>query len=337
MKIFVAMPAGFVRDTFMTEENVALLESLGEVTWSQSEKNLTAEQLRDALVDVDILVCGWGTKTLTEEVLAKANKLKLVAYTAGSVATIVTDEMYAKGIRIVGGNEAFAESVAEGTMAHILASQRHFSEFDCRVIQGGWKAADTKAESLLGKTVGVVGYGAIARYLLGMLKPFKVKIKLFSNHTTEEQAAAMGVQKADLEEIFSTCDIVSLHCAKSAANYHLVSDELLSKMRPGALLVNTSRGDVIDEEALIRHLEAGHIRASLDVYEVEPPTEDSPLRKLGHQVNLQPHLGGPTIDYRPAAARLVFDDIKRFQNGEELQNEILPWRAAMMTQGKIRK
>lgn len=331
MKIFVEMPVGLETDTFMTQENIDLLESLGEVTWNKLDRHLTPEELRDALVDVDVLVCGWRVKTLTAEVLEKANKLKLVAYAAGTVSNVVTDEMYAKGIRIVGGNEAFAESVAEGTMAHILASQRHFSEYECRAIEGGWKSAATRTECLLGKTVGVIGYGAISRYLLGMLKPFKVKVKLFSNHTTPEQAAAMGVQKADLEEIFSTCDIVSLHCAKNAANFHLVSDELLSKMRPNALLVNTSRGNVIDEEALIRHLETGHIRASLDVYEAEPLPMDSPLRQMGHRVNLQPHLGGPTIDYRPAAARLVIDDIQRYQNGEELQNEILPWRAAMMT------
>lgn len=335
MKIFVEMPAGPETDTFMNQENIDLLESLGEVVWNKSNKHLTVEELRDALEDVDVLVCSWRVKTLTEEVLAKANKLKLVAYTAGSVAAVVTDEMYAKGIRIVGGNNAFAESVAEGTMTHILASLRQFSKYDCRNIEGGWKSASTMTEGLLGKTVGIVGYGAIARYLLGMLKPFKVKIKLYSKHTTPEQAAAMGVQKADLDEIFSTCDVVTLHCAKNAANYHLINDELLSKMRPNALLVNTSRGDVIDEEALVRHLESGHIRASLDVYEAgEPLPMDHPLRQMGYRVILQPHLGGPTIDYRPAAARLVIDDIKRFQNGEELQNEILPWRAAMMTQSK---
>ena len=144
-------------------------------------------------------------------VLEKANKLKLVAYVCGSVANIVTDEMYAKGVRIVSGNEAFAISVAEGTMAHILASQRHFYEYDCRAIEGGWKTSATATMSLLGKTVGIVGLGSIAKYLLTMLKPFNVKVKLNSNHTTAEKAAEMGVQKADLEEIFSTCDIVSVH------------------------------------------------------------------------------------------------------------------------------
>lgn len=333
MKIYVSMPRGQTTDSFFTKENIELLESLGEVTWNQeqSERRISPEALRDALEGVDVLFCSWGCPPLTAEILEKADKLKLVCYTAGSVGKLVTDEMYDKGIRVVGGNEAFAISVAEGTMTHILASQRSFGEFECRNIPGGWKTASTSTKSLLGKTVGIVGYGAISRHLLTMLKPFKVKIKLFSNHTTQEQAAALGVQKADLEEIFSTCDIVSLHCAKSEKNHHLVNDALLSIMKQDALLVNTSRGDVIDEEALVRHIKSGHIRASLDVYEHEPLPADHPLRDLGWRVNLQPHLGGPTMDYRYAAARLVIDDLKRFQNGEPLENEILPWRAQMMT------
>ncbi len=331
MKIFVEMPAIFETETFWTQENIDLLESLGEVTWNKLDRHMTPEELRDALVDVDVLVCGWRVPKLTAEVLEKANKLKLVAYTAGSVVPVVTDEMYAKGIRIVGGNEGFAISVAEGAMAHILASQRRFYEYDCRVIEGGWKSRTTSTKSLLGKTVGIVGLGSIAKHLLTMLKPFKVKIKLYSNHTTEEKAAEMGVQKADLEEIFSTCDIISVHSAKSDANHHLVNDKLLSLMKDDALLVNTARGDIIDEEALVRHVQSGHIRASLDVYQKEPLAADHPLRSAGPRVNLQPHLGGPTIDYRYACARLVIDDIIRFQNGEELENEIKPWRAQMMT------
>ena len=331
MKIFVALPKNSTRDTFFTPENTAFLESLGEVTWNELDRRLAPEELRDALVDVDVLVGGWGLGQLTGEVLAKADKLKLVAYVCGSVATIVSDEMYDKGIRIVSGNEAFAISVAEGTMAHILASQRYFYAYDCRVIPGGWKTATTATKSLLGKTVGIVGLGAIAKYLLTMLKPFNVKIKLYSNHTTEEKAAEMGVQKASLEEIFSTCDIVSVHSAKTDANHHLVNDALLSLMKDDALLVNTARGDIIDEDALVEHIRSGHIRASLDVYQHEPLPADHPLRALGARVNIQPHLGGPTIDYRYAAARLVLDDIARMQKGEELQNEIKPWRAQMMT------
>ena len=333
MKILIAMLKNYTSDTFMTKENLEKLNALGEVSWIESEgPKITPEELRDALVDVDVCVCTWGIPKFEGVVLEKANKLKLVAYTAGSVHNIVSDEMYDKGIRIVCGNEGFAESVAEGAMTYMLANLRRLRDYDLRNPDVLWRPSPWYSERLLDKTVGIVGYGAIARHLLRMLKPFHVKVKLFSNHTTEEQAKEMGVQKASLEEIFSTCDIVSLHCARSAANYHLISAELLDMLRDGALLVNTSRGDVIDQEALLKHLQSGRIRASLDVYEgPEPLPMDSPFRSMDTNVLAYPHMAGPTEDYRYYCALLTIQDIERMQKGEPLQNEILPWRAAMMT------
>ncbi len=332
MKIYMAMPVGFIRDSFMTKENIALLESLGDVTWNESAERLTPEVLRDALVDVDVCVCTWGCPQFTAEVLEKANKLKLVAYTAGSVARIVSDAMYERGIRIVCGNEVFARTVAEGTLAHMLYMVRRFSEYEMHTVEGGWKPANFKTESLFDQTIGIVGYGAISRNLIEMMKPFQAKIKLFSNHTTEEQAAAIGVQKASLEEIFSTCHVISLHAAKNPANHHMINDGLLSLMQDGAILVNTARGDLIDEEALAKHLMTGRIRASLDVYAHEPPAADHPFWKIPLEtLHMQPHLGGPTMDQRPAAARFVFEDIIRFQKGEPLQNEITASRSKTMT------
>ena len=332
MNILIAMPKDTTTASFITEDNIKQLESMGNVTWIEyTGTRITPEILRDALVDMDVCVCGWGIPKFEGVVLEKANRLKFIAYVAGSVNGVVSDEMYEKGIRISCGNEGFAESVAEGTMAYILGNLRHLREYDMRN-NLLWTPNPWQGERLLDKTVGVVGYGSIARHLLRMLKPFHVKIKLFSNHTTEEQAAEMGVQKASLEEIFSTCDIVSLHCARSAANYHLIDGKHLNSMREGALLVNTSRGDVIDEEALIPLLQKGYIRAVLDVYEgPESIAVTSPVRKLGNNVQVFPHIAGPTTDYRYYCAQLAIKDLEHLINGEPLENEIKPWRAAMMS------
>ncbi len=333
MKILIAMLKNYVTDTFMNQDNLDKLAALGEVVWIEcNEPKITPEILRDALVDVDICVCTWGIPKFDSVVLEKANKLKLIAYTAGSVHNVVSDEMYDKGIRIVCGNEGFAESVAEGAMTYMLANLRRLKDYDLCNKDVLWRPSPWYSERLLDKTVGIVGYGAIARHLLRMLKPFHVKVKLYSKHTTEEQAAEMGVQKASLEEIFSTCDIVSIHSARSAANYHLVTAEMLNSMREGALLVNTARGDIIDQEALLPLLQSGKIRASLDVYEgPEPLPMDSPFRAMPSNALCFPHMGGPTEDYRYYCALLCIQDIARFQKGEPLENEIKPWRAAMMT------
>lgn len=330
MKIFVEMPKGAVTDTFWSEENIALVESLGDVTWNDLDRHLTPEEFRDALEGVDVCVCGWGVPKFDEFVLEKADRLKIIAYTAGTVSKFVTDTIYDRGIYVLSGNEAFAISVAEGTVGYIIAAQRDLRGFENLMLEKGWRTPTFYNRSLLGKTVGIVGYGSISRHLLTMLKPFDVRVLLYSNHMSEEEAAQIGVQKVSLEEMFSTCDIVSLHCARSPANYHLVNEKLLSLMKPGALIVNTSRGDVIDEQALIAHLETGKIRAALDVFEKEPLAMDSPLRQMKN-VYLQPHLGGPTADYRYAATRLVLEDVYRYQQGDPMQNTISKARSAMMT------
>jgi len=330
MNIYVAIPEGDTRSTFLTDDNVAFLETLGRLTWNDTGDYLTPDQLAHALRDVDVLVCGWGTPSLTEDMLRYANRLKLVAYVCGSVANVATDAMYAKGIRILSGNEAFAVSVAEGTIAYMLCALRYIPFYVNHMRTEGWNSEKNYSYGLLGKTVGLVGYGAITRHLLGLLRPFGVKIKLYSGHMTAEEAAKLGVEKATLEEIFSTCEVVSLHCARNAQNYHLVDSRLLSLLRDGAVLINTARGDVIDEEALAREAATGRIRAMLDVYEEEPLRMDSPLRGM-ENVILMPHKGGPTQDKRRDAGRIVLEDIARFQKGEPLQNEISPSRAKMMT------
>ena len=331
MNIFVAIPAGVARDTFLTEANVRYLESLGNVTWNQLGRNCTPEELAEALVDVDVCVGGWGLCKFDEKILAKANRLKLIAYVAGSVNYFVTDEMYARGIRVVCGNDAFAESVAEGTVAYMMTALRKLPQTVRNFDEQGWPTgAYVRNESLLDQTVGIIGLGAISRYLIGMLKPFRAKIKIFSGHTSDEEAAALGVQKASLEEIFTTCKIVSVHWARTPQNYHRINDSLMSLLKPDSILINTARGDIIDEAALAKHLQAGHFRAVLDVYEEEPLPADSPLRHLENAI-LIPHRGGPTTDRRHYAALLVLEDIERLQKGEALQNEISPARAAMMT------
>lgn len=330
MKIYVETPLGIVRDTFFTPENIALLNSLGTVVWNDTTEHLSRQVLRDTLEDVDIIVCSWGVPKFDKDLLAKANNLKMIAYVCGSVNHIVTDEVFDRGIHVLSGNDEFARSVAEGTLCYILAALRRIPQTVQAFTEKGWPTVYTTTESLLEQNVGIVGLGAISRYLIGYLKPFGVKIRLFSNHTTAEQAAAMGVQKASLEEIFSTCKIISINSARSPKNYHMITDELMGLLKPDSLLVNTSRGDLIDEPAMAEHLKRNHFRAILDVYEEEPLPMNSPLRGLENAI-LIPHRGGPTTDRRAAAARIVIEDIRHMLCGEPLQNEISRARAAVMT------
>ena len=322
MKILIAMVDNPTSATFLTEKNMEALNKLGTVIWDKS-------------VDIDICVCCWGVPKFDAFVLEKANKLKFIGYLAGSVANVTSDEMYDRGIRISCGNEMFAQSVAECTVAYMLCAQRDLRKYNNITNAGGWKESAFTCRSLIEKEVGVVGYGAISRYLLEMLKPFHVNIKLYSKHMTEEKAAELGVQKASLEEIFSTCDIVSVNTSKTPENHHLVNDTLLSMMPQDALLVNTARGAVIDEAALEPVVQAGKISAILDVFEVEPLPMDSKLRGL-ENVIIVPHDGGPTIDVHHLVTLGLIDDIRKFFNGETvLENEISVEYAKNMTNNTL--
>jgi len=331
MNIFVSQHKSDSWDDFLTPENLEYLHSLGNVTINESEKPLTEDQLCEAIHDQDVLITCWGVPKISERVLEHANRLKFIGHLAGSVAYLVGDAVYDKGIRVVCGNEAFAESVAEGTMAYILASQRRITKFDREVHEEGWSAWPFVNYSLLRRKVGIIGFGAVAKYLVGMLKPFRAEIMVYSSHMTDEEAAKYGVQKASLEEIFSTCSVITLHTAQHPKTNGMINKELLAMMPKDALLVNTSRPAVLDEDALYEECKSGHIRAALDVYKNEGTIPlQSDLREL-REVLMMPHHAGPTIDYRRYAARYVLEDLERFQKGEPLQHEIGKARMNTMT------
>ncbi len=331
MNIFVSQHRSDSWADFLTEENLALLHSLGNVTFNESEKPLTEDQLCEAIRGQDILITCWGVPKINACVLEHADRLKFIGHLAGSVATLVTDDVYEKGIRVVCGNDAFAESVAEGTMAYILASQRRITKFDREVHEEGWSAWPFVNYSLLRRKVGIIGFGAVAKNLVKMLKPFMVEIMVYSSHMTEEEAAALGVQKAGLEEIFSTCSIITLHTAQHPKTNGMITKELLALMPDDALLVNTSRPAVLDEDALYEECKKGRIRAALDVYKNEGTVPlQCGLREFPEAL-LMPHHAGPTIDYRRYAARYVLEDLQRFLQGEPLEHEISQKRMNTMT------
>jgi len=324
------MPKHATFYTFFNQEIIDSLEQLAEVIWNESTtEQFTKQQLRTLIKDVDFIITGWGTPILDEEILQNANKLKMVAHTGGSVKPYVTDAVYERGITVVSGNNIFAESVAESVIAYALASLRDIPKYSSDLKQGIWPSGYYN-KGLLNKRIGIVGYGMIAKYTVEMLKPFHAEILVYSKHISQEELDKHQMKKADLEEIFSTCDIVSLHSASTPANYHMINESLLMSMQEGALLLNTARGAIIDEEALVRVMRTKNIYAVLDVFEVEPLPAKHPLTTLENAI-LMPHMGGPTVDRRFIVTRQIINEIKRFLSGEPLICEISQAYASTMT------
>jgi len=321
MNILVTIPQGYIRDTFIPPDIAERINSLGTVRWNDTDQNWTVEELAEKIRDVDVCITGWGTVPFDGIVLENANRLKIVAHTGGSAANIAGKLFFDKGIRLVTANRYYAESLAEGVLAYILCALRNIPFYNNEVHQGRWHDDHFDNEGLLDQTIGLIGFGMTAQALVGMLRPFRVKIKVFSEHKTDEVYHQYGVQRASLEEIITTCKIISIHMAQREDTWHIINRELLQKIPEGRLLINTARGSLIDEEALADELSTGRFRAVLDVFEEEPLPQNSRLRGLKNVI-LIPHMGGPTVDRRKYCTIGILDDIDRYFRGEALQNEI---------------
>lgn len=331
-KVLVTIPEGNVKNTFLPPHVCEYLEKRFAVTWNRSERQWTKETLKEMLPGHDAILTGWGSALLDEEVLAGNDELRLIVHTGGTVGNLVNAFAYDKNIRVLSGNRLYAESVAEGTLAYMLMAQRRIPDYMESVKNGGWRTEGDIWEGLLDKTVGIVGVGTISRFVIQLLQPFRVKIKLFSHHPPEKEfLEKYNCRMASLEEIFSECDIVSVHSALNDENRGLIRREHFELLRDGALFLNTSRGDVVDEAALIAELQKKRFRAVLDVYHEEPLPGDSVLRRMPN-VYAVPHMAGPTLDRRAWITKALIDEMESFFAGREILNlEITKELAARMT------
>lgn len=299
---------------------------MGEITYNPCPQALGGRELSGFLQDKDVILTGWGQPCIKTEDLGS---VKLIAHTGGTIGGIVDEKVFDTDVSVISGNQYYAESVAEGVLAYMLYALRRLGHYEQELKEGTW-AWDAGTEGLLGKCVGIISYGAISSRLIPMLKLFTDKIKVYSTHENAETAKRMGFTYASLEEIFATCDIVSVHTAKKKETFHMIRKKHFDLLREGALFVNTSRGAVIDEAALAECLREKRFRALLDVYEKEPLPADSPLRSLDN-VMLFPHMAGPTYDRREKITEALLEDIARFEAGEEMENRVTKEVALQMT------
>lgn len=319
MNIYISMPTGDVTDTFITPESLKKLQEQGTVTRNMTDKNLTSDELANEAKDADIIVCGWGTAKFTKELVARLPKLKIIAYVAGSMTPVVDADALQGGVVALTGNYIFAQSVAEGCLCYTLCALRKIEKYMNHFRNGGWRTNFFENRGLFGKKVGIVGFGEIAKNFVKLIKPFNVEIFVNSGHMTEDEAAAYGVKLASREDIFSECDIVSLHLSMSEKTKGCINRSLLERLKKDAILVNTARGGIVDMEALEELLAEKRFWAALDVFTPEPPDENSRIRKLENTVVL-PHMGGPTIDMREYIVKSFAEDFAAYKRNEPMKN-----------------
>ena len=302
------------------------LETFSTVIHHQADEPAKKNDLKTLLSEADACITSWGVACLDAEVLAAAPKLKAMAHMGSSIKRFISDAFWERGIHLTSAGITLARDVAETTLGLMIVGMKRIWPLGQHVRDGGWRDSPTWdkwiARELLRKNIGIIGASNVGRHLIQLLQPFEVNILLYDPFVTEEEALEMSVNKVNLEELLVNADVVSLHAPANEKTYHLLDSHGLEKMKDDALLINTARGTLIDEDALIRELTKGRFFAFLDVTDPEPPNADSPLRKLQNVV-VTPHIAG-CIENCNRMGELAVEELRRFFAGEPAIYEITP-------------
>ena len=283
------------------------------------ERPPAKEELVCLVRDVDALVCHLTDK-IDRDVIRAANKLKVISTVSVGVDHIDVEEATKRGIPVAYTPEVLTEATADLTWALILATCRRVVEGDRLVREGKWKGWSIDfmlGHEVFGSTLGIIGMGRIGQAVARRAKGFGMKVIYYSRRRKPEVEKELGVEYRELDDLLREADVVSVNVALTPETYHLIDERKLKLMKRNAVLINTARGSVIDEKALIKALKEGWIAgAGLDVFEKEPLPPDSPLVKMENVV-LTPHIGSASYRTRAKMSEIAALNVVKALRGEK--------------------
>jgi len=248
--------------------------------------------------------------------------LKAVIHAAGSVKPVISDEFIAKNIRITGSACAIGQGVAESALGFAISACKGFYTLSRDTKNKLWREHVSEyVTDFYDINIGVISGGYVGRHMVKLLKSFHVNIFMYDPTLSAEQIREIGAEKLELNELMSTCDVVTVHAPSIPATEKMLNKDNLCLMKDGAVLINTARGAIIDEADLIAELEKGRIFACLDVTSPEPPAVDNKLRELDNVI-LTPHIAGTSTNGLRRIALHVCEELERLEKGEKMAAEI---------------
>ncbi|MFW3472741.1 hydroxyacid dehydrogenase [Streptomyces microflavus] len=285
-----------------------------------------------ALAGAELLITCWGAPQLTAGVLAAAPRLRAVVHAAGSVKHHITPACWERGIQVTSAASANALPVAEYTLAAILFAGKNVLGTAHRYRQlrapHDWRA-ELEGHGNYRRCVGIVGASRIGRRVIELLRPFDLDVLLFDPYVDTGAAARVGAVKVGLDELCARSRVVSVHAPELPATRHMIGAAQLAAMADGTTLVNTSRGSLIDGDALLPELVSGRLNAVLDVTEPEVPPAGSPLYDL-ENVLLTPHVAGSLGDEIHRMGDFALDEVARYVQGLPFADPVTPDGLARM-------
>ena len=323
----MSKPKVIVTRRWHPEVEAALAERF-DTRLNEDDHSMSVAELQDALRSADAVLPTVCDK-VTAEVLAVDNiRAKILGSNGVGFNHIDLEAAKAAGLTVTNTPEVLTDCTADLAMTLLLAVARRAGEGERHLRNGqwtGWRPTHMMGTSVTGKTLGLIGMGRIARAVAARAAlGFNMKIIYHDPFPPREEDISNlnASQCASPEEVFANADFVSLHCPGGKETYHLISNNAFKAMKPGAFLINTARGDVVDENALVIALENGDIAgAGLDVFEKEPAVTAKLLEM--ENVVLLPHLGSATMETRKAMGMRVVENIEAFFAGDSPRDKLV--------------
>jgi glycerate dehydrogenase len=288
------------------------LKEFGEVVVNQ----LTPyEKIADTVKDADAIIC--NKTPLNSETLSKAKNLKYIGLFATGYNNIDTEYCKEKGIVVCNAGSYSTDAVCQHTFALILECLNRVGDYNRFVHQGNWKKSQTFSpfvyplSELAGKTLGIVGYGSIGKAVARVANAFNMKVIAFKRNPIEDSTVTF----ADFDTLLKESDIVTVHCPLNKESEKLFDKTAFEKMKDGSIFINTARGGVMDENAVVDALNSGKLSyAGIDVLETEPMAQDCPLCDVENCI-ITPHIAWAPMETRERLMGIVAGNIRNFLNG----------------------
>ncbi|UNK70703.1 hydroxyacid dehydrogenase [Microbacterium sp. H1-D42] len=308
-------------------EEMNRLAALGEVIRPPATEAGTVPPPPGLGDDFDVLITSWSTAPFDPGLL-RGGRLRLAVHSAGSVRRLFPIDALGDGLRLAqGGSDAMAEAVAEMALTMTLSVLRNVTLHDRRLQSTrDWRVGGNGmlGQSLAAQRVGVVSLSRVGRHYVRMLRGLGVTdVQVHDPYATEADAAEFGAELCELDDLCARSDVLALHAPSIPETVGMIGAKQLALLRDGAIIINTARAEITDEQALIAELVSGRISAALDVFTTEPLPTNSALLGL-ENVLLTPHVAGGTVQARFAQGRASVDEIERFVRDGALLAEVTP-------------
>lgn len=304
-----------------SEQVLEEIRSLGTLVMNMGDGNPKPDQVAELIEGADVAITSWGCPALDKAILDRAPNLRFIAHAAGTVKGVVTQEVADRGIRVSSANDALGQGVAETALGLTIISLKGIWSLSQETRNGQWSEGIHRVKELYQINIGIVGAGKAGRHFIRLLRNFDVNILVYDPILTDEQVSAMGARRVSMERLMEESDVVSIHAPSIPATYKMINGPRLKLMKDGAILINTARGKIVDEEALAAELQTGRLWACIDVTDPEPPAKDHPFRSLSNVI-LTPHLAGQANNGRLRVGKYAADEVKAYLQGKPLDGEV---------------